>query len=312
MHPALSVIFFTVLSGAGYGLFSLVTLLHLTGLYPVPGHGELMTQLGLALALITFGLFSSTLHLHNPKNAWRAVMRVRTSWLSREAVCALSFYPFALIYLWQILRAGVEVGPLMMVVGGMALFLALLTVFTTGMIYASLKTIRQWNTALTPANYLLLGLALGATALAAVHAGFGGRSEGLVLLALGLLLLAGVMKGLYYLWIREVTGPSLNTATGFTQARVRLLDQGHTAGTFLTREFGFDPGARRIFRVRLGVFGFGFLLPLLLMGMVLAGGSSLWLALALVSALAGIGLERWLFFAEARHGVMLYHGLQRT
>jgi DMSO reductase anchor subunit len=28
-------------------------------------------------------------------------------------------------------------------------------------------------------------------------------------------------------------------------------------------------------------------------------------------ALLGLGLERWLFFAEARHVVNLYHGAQR-
>ena len=39
------------------------------------------------------GLVSSTFHLANPRNAWRAMMRVRTSWLSREAVLAVVFFP---------------------------------------------------------------------------------------------------------------------------------------------------------------------------------------------------------------------------
>ena len=39
--------------------------------------------------------------------------------------------------------------------------LAWITVFSTGMIYACLKTIRQWNTPLVPANYLALGYASG-------------------------------------------------------------------------------------------------------------------------------------------------------
>jgi DMSO reductase anchor subunit len=33
---------------------------------------------------------------------------------------------------------------------------------------------------------------------------------------------------------------------------------------------------------------------------------------AAVIAYLGILVERWLFFAEARHVVNLYHGLQRT
>ncbi|MFP4243502.1 MAG: dimethyl sulfoxide reductase anchor subunit family protein [Ectothiorhodospira sp.] len=312
MHPALSVIFFTVLSGAGYGLFSLVAVLQLTGGYPPPSGGEVVLQLGAALVLITAGLLSSSLHLHNPKNAWRAFLRVHTSWLSREGLLAVAFYPFALFYLWGVWGEGAQADGLSAVAGWLAVLLAVGTVFSTGMIYASLKTIRQWNTALTPANYLLLGLALGALLMAALHGAAGGRDPVLPALALGALVVAGLMKGIYYLWIRIDSGSTLNTATGFTRAPVRLMDPGHTAGTFLTREFGFDPGAERLEQLRLGVMGLGFVLPALLLAWVLHGASTVWVHLALLSALAGIGLERWLFFAEARHSVMLYHGLQRT
>jgi len=34
--------------------------------------------------------------------------------------------------------------------------------------------------------------------------------------------------------------------------------------------------------------------------------------LAALSAYLGVFVERWLFFAEARHVVNLYHGAQRT
>ena len=56
----------------------------------------------IALGLIVFGLLSSTFHLANPKNAWRAFSRFRTSWLSREGVFAVVFMPLALIYLASI------------------------------------------------------------------------------------------------------------------------------------------------------------------------------------------------------------------
>ncbi len=48
--------------------------------------------LGIALALITLGLLSSTLHLGRPERAWRALSQWRTSWLSREGVAALVTY----------------------------------------------------------------------------------------------------------------------------------------------------------------------------------------------------------------------------
>ena len=55
-----------------------------------------------------------------------------------------------------------------------------------------------------------------------------------------------------------------------------------------------------------------FVLPLLLVSGLLGEVGFGFLLLAVVSAYAGIFIERWLFFAEARHVVNLYHGMQRT
>ena len=54
------------------------------------------------------------------------------------------------------------------------------------------------------------------------------------------------------------------------------------------------------------------LLPLLLISGVFGEVGSSTLLLAALSAYAGVFVERWLFFAEARHVVNLYHGFQRT
>ena len=73
MHPAYSVIIFTTASGAGYGL---LVWLALSVLIPSLGPNDTPTALlgfGLAFALITAGLISSTLHLGRPERAWRAM-----------------------------------------------------------------------------------------------------------------------------------------------------------------------------------------------------------------------------------------------
>lgn len=97
MKPALSVIFFTVASGAGLGLLALLgfcALLRLPWLTPetMPWAGAY----GLALTLAGFG--ASTLHLANPRNAWRSFARFRSSWLAREAVFALGFVAVAFVF----------------------------------------------------------------------------------------------------------------------------------------------------------------------------------------------------------------------
>lgn len=313
MHPAFSVIFFTVAAGAGYGLFMLLVLAQVFGFADV-SKGVSMSSGILALLLITAGLISSVGHLANPKNAWRAFFRFRTSWLSREGVFAVVFYPFAFFYLLGLYVTDGEGNGLISLLGLTSVTVALLTLFSQSMIYACLKTIRQWNTALTPANFLLMSLASGGVLLTMVLAIAGKPAALLAGLSTLFLLLAGIMKAVYYFWmLRNTGGSSINTATGFTRAQVRLLDTGHTANTFLTDEFGYQVAPERLKQLKAIVFGAGFFIPALLMASVTAMGSGGFTAvLAVLLCLGGIGVERWLFFAEARHVVNLYHGDQRT
>ncbi|MGB0468871.1 MAG: dimethyl sulfoxide reductase anchor subunit family protein [Pontibacterium sp.] len=309
MHPAFSVLIFTVMSGAGYGLITLLVLGHLAGLSQLQDSTVLLSGGILSLLMITGGLLSSTLHLANPKNAWRSFSRFRTSWLSREAVFAVLFYPFTLVYLAAVWFQGAEIDTLYQASAIAAAVLAMITLFCTSMIYASLKTIRQWNSSLTPVNYIALGLMSGALLLAAVQAVVSGElSTVLHKLVLGLLVLGAVVKVIYLFWIGKPAGSTINTATGFTQASVRLLDQGHSANGFLNNEFGYTVEANKLVRLRLLMLIFAFVVPFLL---VLTSNSIL-LVIAALLAVAGLLVERWLFFAEARHVVRLYHGDQRV
>lgn len=312
MHPAFSVIFFTVMSGAGYGLFTLMAFLHVYGFVSFDKQALLVGSI-LSLVMIATGLMSSTFHLANPKNAWRAFFRFKTSWLSREGVFAVLFFPFGMLYVLGIYLQGVEINALFSTMGIIGAIIAIVTVFSTGMIYACLKTIRQWNTALTPANYIMLGLMLGALFLTAVSSYYMDDLSVLASVSLLIVVLAMIMKAIYYFWIAQVTGPTINTATSFTRGTVRLLDTGHSAGTFLTDEFGYVVSEFKTKLLRALVFVLGFIVPAVLLGMFLFEGMSKDLLLyAAAVSLVGIGVERWLFFAEARHVVNLYHGAQHT
>src|SRR5262249_15866356 len=91
MHPAYSVIIFTTASRPGYGLLIGLALAIRLGYVPRdPTFG--LVGLGAALALITLGLLTSTVHLGRPERAWRALLQWRTSWLSREGVAAIATY----------------------------------------------------------------------------------------------------------------------------------------------------------------------------------------------------------------------------
>lgn len=193
--------------------------------------------------------------------------------------------------------------------------LALAIVLSTAMIYACLRTIRQWNTSLVPANFLLMALASGGVLLMAVQSFSGGDAGDFVGTAtLVLLLSAGVGKVVYCFWIDRPQGSTINTATGFTRGEVQLFESGQSSSAYLNKEFGFEARPAIVRAMRWAVYGLGFGLPVALVGLSLGRpemASALVLPIA-ASLLAGLAIERWLFFAEARHVVNLFYGLQRT
>ncbi len=309
MHPALSIIFFTVTTGLGFGWVAVGIGLHESALAPYANIEQALWTGVIALIVISAGLASSALHLANPKNFWRSFMRVRTSWLSREAVLAVAFYPFMLIYL-----VAEPESYLARFSGVLSVLIALVTVFSTGMIYACLRTIRQWNTALTPVNFLLMALALGAIAAAAQHALAGG-SETQPVTRVALLFLMGAFVGklCYYLKIGLPDSMGIDTATGFRMARVRSLNMGETPRSFLTDEFDYQVSRSKLLILKTFTLGVGFVIPgILLLNVEFGAGSAGVLFLALALAYAGALVERWLFFAEAQHVVRLYHGQVQT
>ena len=317
MKPAFSIIFFTVGSGAGLGLLAL------TALFDVIAPGSLPPQVVwrsgfLALVLIAAGLVSSTMHLANPKNAWRSFARFRTSWLSREAVLALALFPAAGLYVLVAAQGGSRPGRSVLAVT--SALLAWAVVICTAMIYASLKPVRQWHTLWTPVNYVLLGHWSGALLLAATASAHAGAPAALLVLATVLGVAAFGAKLAYWYAVARATPATLEQAIAVeagvrapgapATVRARLLDVVHSQGTFLTDEFGFILARRhaRLLRAIALVLAFG--LPLAFLPWVDARWQPI-LAIALC-CIIGLLVERWLFFAEAKHTVRLYHGDART
>jgi sulfite dehydrogenase (quinone) subunit SoeC len=300
MHPAYSIIIFTTLSGLGYGL---AVMLGLGFLDPsaVPTKIAYLA----ALALISIGLLSSLLHLGNPQRAWRALSQWRSSWLSREGVMAIAtFVPLtsnAALCLFLNRQDGI--------LGLITVLGALITVYCTSMIYASLKTVDSWHTRLTPLCFLLFSLAGGAL-LAAIFAG--PRGLPLQLLALLLLLLALVAKMVWRTRARTLVPLSTpESATGLGGiGTVRLLERPHALDNYLTREMGFRVARKHAEKLWAIAFVSGILLPVLalLTAMAVGGVPGLFLMVfAVLAHLLGLFVERWLFFAEAKHAVMNYY-----
>ncbi len=258
----------------------------------------------IAAALITSGLISSTLHLANRKNAIYALTRVHTSWLAREGLLALALYPLAALHLYALQSGLPQVTPVTL---WLLIADALAVLYCTGMIYGCLKTIPRWNTWMTPVKYVLFGLMSGAVLLPAVLSlrppEVGPVGKPMVAI---LLLVLGLVLCLAYLLKHPRKQHTINDALGFQQGKVRLLDVGHSHGTFLTNEFGFTVAREKARVLRWAAIFCGFVLPMLLCYF------TKWFWAASIICLVGLLVERWLFFAEAEHVVRLYHGQQRV
>ena len=307
MHPAFSVIIFTVASGMGYGIFVFSALIALTNtsLDTAALTDGLQASTAVGLLCVTIGLVSSTFHLANPKNAWRAFLRFKSSWLSREGVFAILAYPIAFTFFGATLIA--EENPNALLVSAIFLvIISLVTIYSTGMIYACLKTIRAWNSPLVPCNYILIGLLSGSLATTTIFS-FQGDLTVINLEALTLLpLLVLVTKVVYYYFIGKPSGLSVKTATGLSGRIVRLLHSGESAKNFSMREFGFEVSSSTVIVLRGASLTLMTVLPTTLI-LTTEPGFEIYLSLTVLCIIGAI-VERWLFFAEAKHVVNLYYG----
>jgi DMSO reductase anchor subunit len=311
MHPAASVIVFTVASGAGYGLLFLLGVGGAGGWLP-PERWFGVTSFALSLGAITFGLLSSTFHLGHPERAWRAVSQWRSSWLSREGLASLIAYAPATIFAvgWIILGRNSGAWGLF---GLIAAAWAAITVYCTAMIYASLKPIQRWHNGYVVPCYLLLAMMTGAVWLNAVAHLFGRSSDALTLIVIAALAVGWPVKLAYWRFIdRSSSESTAETATGLGHlGKVRLLDAPHTEDNYLMQEMGFRIARKHAYRLRAFATIFAFVLPFLLTALTIAfvqPVAGLAAVLAAVFVTAGVLIERWLFFAEAKHTVSLYYG----
>lgn len=288
MHPAPSVIIFTVFSGLGFGLLFWLGI----DATPIKGWGAFVFY-GIAYVMAVGGLLSSTFHLGHPERAIKAFSQWRSSWLSREGIAAVAtlvimgLYAFGLVFFksaWQ---------PL----GWIGALGALATVFTTSMIYTQMTTVPRWKHWTTPVLFLTLSLGGGAL--------FANKP----IIAMILLVIAGAVQA--FAWMSGDTrlgqsGTTLATATGLGHiGKVRAFEPPHTGTNYLLKEFAYQVGRKHAQQLRLIALILGFVVPVvfLLLGLGYFGA-----IVAILSHIAGMLALRWLFFAQAEHVVGLYYG----
>jgi DMSO reductase anchor subunit len=311
MHPALSIVFFTTASGAGFALLLVLGLCAPLGLLP-QNSAFGVTALALAFALAAGGLSSSVLHLGRPERGWRAFSQWRSSWLSREGVFSvLTFVPAAVFAIGWVFFG--ETDGLIGLGGFLAAVLAAATIYCTGMIYQSLKPIHQWHNAWVVPNYLTLGLMSALLILNFLVRLWQWRAPGVAVSALVLVVFGWWLKERYWRFIDTTSAPStVASATMLgSRGKIRMLEPPHTEENYLLKEMGFRIARNHRARLRTIARSAAFIAPAILTLLALLAGGAIGLiatGIAVPSAALGLVVERWLFFAEAKHTVMLYYG----
>lgn len=288
MHPSPSVIIFTALSGLGFGLLVFLGL-KMPDVTGVLAFIFFVIGFGLAVG----GLISSTFHLGRPERSLKAFKQWRSSWLSREAIAAV--FTLSVMAVYAIGRIFFDYD--IRILGVAGAIMSILTVFTTSMIYAQLKSIPRWNTKLTPAYFLSLSLAGGALL------------AGQIKICLLLLLISGIIQLL--VWIKgdralALSGTTIESGTGLGSiGRVRAFEPPHTGTNYLLKEFVHIVGRKHSAKLRMIALILMIGTPILLLSLSF---SYFLAALSVISHIAGLFISRWLFFAEAEHVVGLYYG----
>ena len=304
MHPAWSIIFFTTVSGLGFGFSAWIVF----GLIDIKNIFQLIIIAGFAFCLICSGLVSSTFHLGHPERAWRALSQWRSSWLSREGV--LSVFVLTALTCWFLYTF--QYGKLPLWINLILVTLVLFTVYATAMIYASLKTVACWNQFLTPVCYLMYAISGGLLAIIWFMSMIGQIITFNITLILHLLIISTWILKIRWWWNLDnnQSDSNLATATGLGSfGEVRSLMPPHTSENYLQKEMGFVIARKHAMKLRILSLTLGGIIPIT----VLLSGtlSSILLGISLLIHLIGVFIERFLFFAEAKHVVTLYYGSNR-
>jgi DMSO reductase anchor subunit len=141
---------------------------------------------------------------------------------------------------------------------------AVVTVWCTGMIYGSLRTVPEWNHGLVPVIYMVLALATGAVLLGTRFDAVIGRgpppgcTDGVVALAAGAVSESGSTGD-------RIDGAPRPTPCAGTRypgrGAIRPLDPPHTQPNFVMREMGYAVARRHAARLRRWVMALLFAVP---------------------------------------------------
>lgn len=304
MKPAPQLLVLTIGQGLAGGL--VVALAVLWSIYPMP-RADADALVLMALVTAAIGGVASFFHMHHMQAARYILRRLKTSWLSREALTTGLFGgALAVLVAWTLFFSP-HGWPYLTWLWVTVAF-ALLAMWVTAMLYATIPAMLSWHTPVTVLSLLSVGLLSGTVASAFIvpldFPPF--RVFTVALMVLGLWTL--VVKLLHWRHFHEAHGRlRAETGTGLPFAPYRLQDTGTTKPPYRmqTQVWPVIPDGQR-HAVSVAVVVLLVLAPVLFLILRLTTHVAVWGPLAGLTVLAGTAAERWLFFADATHSSRVF------
>lgn len=268
--------------------------------------GTADTLLIMALATAFIGGVASFFHMHRLAAARYVLRRLKTSWLSREAVTTGLFGGALAILAVLTLFFGhaMMVSPGYWVWTWLTVGAGLLAMWVTAMLYATIPAMLSWHGSLTVLAFMTAGI-LSGFGLAAIVVPL---NSTLWVAFLVLVVGTAIIKAMHWTQFAEARGKvRASTGMGLPFSPYRLQDTGTTKPPYRAQTQVWpviSSGLRRT--VMLTAVFLLFLVPLGLTLARLLGGPSLLRFGVAVAVVGGVIAERWLFFGDATHSSRVF------
>lgn len=170
MNVETSLVLFLLFEGIGIGTLIAAATLELVLATKNSREGNpnynvaIQRSVWLGFSALAVGLLISLTHLGHPERFWLAITDFSKSWLSREGVFGILAVLVAALYAWSWRRAKDEMAGgkrSRRWIAGAIIVCGLILLFSTSMIYASMRTIPLWNSPLLVLLFLASALTLG-------------------------------------------------------------------------------------------------------------------------------------------------------
>lgn len=310
MRPDLSLVLLLVLSGAGQGVFIFLVIFdllsQLTGGLP----SYIFYTLGAASALLSIvGMTASMTHLGNPQRGYKAILKWKSSWLSREALSMGAFISSLILYLAAYALALSTDSRL--IIGFVGILSAFALYLSSAMLYVKIRFIKEWSNEFTVINFMLFGVTSGGAVIYAIFSAFNLNSQLFINFLIFLTIVSMASKTLTYIFNSSIYTPyNTKHALNINSANINLISTGTSYEHYNTKEYSFNISPQSVKIQQTAVFLLAFILPLciwIFYAMSSKLPNPLLAIAAMASMFAGLVIERKLFFIQGNHLQNIYY-----